>query len=170
MSDYILKSSEISAVVNYIDRNRELLDDDFGYSAIEEILLVFKADQSRCETNSSLVRYDLGGNIEVFKNIRKVIDKSRERTTYNLNVVMKDVKYMLNEIGVELDTYYLVLGVDENTYDQPSLHVAEYTDLEDDIPLEWYTEAGTKITKVTMVSSEPLPWVDFSGNLIKSSD
>lgn len=170
MSDYILKSSEISAVINYIDRNRELLDDVFGYSVIEDILLVFKSDQSRCETDSSLVRYDIDAQIDIFENIRKVIDKSRECTSYNINLEMKDVQYMLHEAGVELDTYYLVLGVDETTYDQPSLHVAEYSDLEDDIPLEWYTEAGVKITKVTMVSSEPLPWVDFSGNLIKSSD
>lgn len=170
MSSYILKESEIGAVINYIDRNRELLDDVYGYSVIEQILLVFKAEQSRCETDSSLVRYDICGEIDIFEDIRKVIDQSRERTSYKMNIVMKDVKYMLHEVGVELDTYYLVLGVDEDTYGQPSLHVAEYSDLEDDIPLEWYTEAGVKITKVTMVSSEPLPWVDFSGNLIKTSD
>ena len=51
MSSYILKESEIGAVINYINRNRELLDDVYGYSVIEQILLVFKADQSRCETD-----------------------------------------------------------------------------------------------------------------------
>lgn len=170
MSNYILKTKEISAVISYIDSNRELVDDIFGFNTIEQVLLVLKADLSRCETDSSLVRYDINSQIGIFEDLRKIIDKSRERTNYEMNLVMKDVQYMLHEIGIELDTYYLVLGVDEDLYNQPSLHVAEYSDLEDDIPLEWYTESGSKITKVTMVSSEPLPWVDFTGNLQKISD
>ena len=107
---YILKAKEIKNVISHIDLNRELIDDVYGYSTVEEVLLVLKADLIRCETESSLIRYDIGGNIEIFDDIRSIIDKSRERTTYDMNIVMKDINYMLNEVGVELNTYYLILG------------------------------------------------------------
>lgn len=76
----------------------------------------------------------------------------------NLHIEMIDINHAIKEVGIELDTWYLIFGTDEQMYGTPTVHVAEYTDCDNKgDPLMWLTEKGTEITNVLLVSKKPLP-------------
>lgn len=85
-----------------------------------------------------------------------------------LNFEMVGIEEMTKEQGIELNTYYLIVGSSESIM-KPALHIAMYYDLGEYDPLIWITEEGLNITDVTYVSRFPVPVVDeSSGELIIS--
>lgn len=85
-----------------------------------------------------------------------------------LNFEMVGIEEMTKEQGIELDTYYLVVGCSESIM-KPALHIAMYYDLGENDPLIWITEEGLHITDVTYVSRYPAPIVDeYTGELVIS--
>lgn len=159
---YTLTPKELEQLITYMEDYEDELCEKYTIDSVYDCSVIIRADYNRLVTSDSITSYESSIG-EVFDTIRKIIDDSnilhKKKISEKLDIEMMSIDYMYNEQGIELDCYYLVLGVDEEQYGNYSFHVAELTDLEDDIPLMWLREDGKEIKSVIKVSKYPLPFV-----------